>query len=432
MKKSKILQDKIKSKEAKVGVLGLGYVGLPLAVAIAEKGFLTYGFDIDKEKVKKILNSNSYISDISDEELASINSKQNFITTSDFNYIDEVDIILICVPTPLDKKREPDLSYIYKAIEEIKEHKYKDKLIILESTTYPGNTENILDEYFSKEDIFLAFSPERVDPSNKMYNVKNTPKLVGGINEESTELTILFYKSILDSNVFSLSDTKTAEMCKILENTYRLVNIALIFEFAEICEKLDINIWEVIKGAKTKPYGFEAFYPGPGVGGHCIPIDPLYLTWKMKKQGIDMPLVNIANNIIENVPNKIANKINKIISDKNLTLKESKILIIGLSYKKDIGDVRESPSLKIFDKLIKEKVNVKIYDPYVKEVIINHKKYKSTNLDNLCKYDLVVICVDHSNIDYDYIYSNSKVVLDLKNTISLVNDKKKIGVVYGI
>ena len=422
------LKDKIIFHTAKIGVIGLGYVGLPLSIAIAEEDFLAYGFDIDSTKIKKLSNGISYIKDVNNKKIIKLLNKEKFIPTSNFDYLENLDVIIICVPTPLNKKNKPDLSFIYNAIKELKKHNLKNKLIILESTTYPGMTNDILEKHFNNLDIgknfFLAFSPERVDPSNKQYNVKNTAKIVGGVEENSTFLAKLFYENVLDSEIIPVSNAKTAEMCKILENTYRLLNIALIFEITNACKKLDINIWEVIKGAKTKPYGFEAFYPSPGVGGHCIPIDPLYLTWKMKKEKVKMPLIKTADQITRKMPKIISKRILKIVKNK-----KKKILFIGVSYKKNSSDLRESPTLKIIKNLIKKKIIIDIYDPYVKEIVINNKKYESINLKDIDNYDLVVICVDHDNIDFDYIYSHCKNIYDLKNTASQV--KKKKGIIYG-
>lgn len=428
----------INSKEAVVGIIGLGYVGLPLAAASVQSGFKVLGFDIDENKIKKLCNGENYIKDVDDRIISEAISEKRLIPTSDFSQLTKADIVIICVPTPLTKKRKPDLSYVDRAVRSVKKFLKRNMLIILESTTYPGTTEELLKDSFKKKgleegkDFFLAFSPERIDPSNEKYNLKNTPRIIGGINELSSKLALSFYKNILDSDITIVSNSRTAEMSKILENTYRLVNIALISEFTLACQALNINIWEVIDAAKTKPYGFQAFYPGPGVGGHCIPIDPIYLTWKMKKENLRMPLIDRANKIINKIPKNIVKKIKRILKSIDMKLAGSNILLIGVSYKKDTNDLRESPTLKLIDILRKRKANVDIYDPYVKEFVHNKNKYVSIDISALSDYDMVVICVDHSNIDYKYIYKNANIIFDLKNTVRNVDDVGDVDSVYGI
>ncbi|MDD3392672.1 MAG: nucleotide sugar dehydrogenase [Bacilli bacterium] len=421
MKIVKVLKKKIENKDLIVGVIGLGYVGLPLSVLIATKGYKVYGFDIDKKRVNQLLNKQNYISDVDTNSIKKMIENNKFIPTDNFDLLNMVDIIIICVPTPLDKKRKPDLSCLYKAVKEVSHHLKDNDIIVIESTTYPGTTNDYVKNIFSKkgfnvgQNLFLAFSPERIDPSNKNYTVINTNRVVGGCDELSTKIVALFYQNILEAKVTCVSNSTVAEMSKILENTYRLVNIALIFEFAKACNKLNIDIWEVIEAAKSKPYGFQAFYPGAGVGGHCIPIDPIYLTWDMKKKHIKLPLINISDKIIKNVPKNIVKKIKRILKLQKKKLKMANILLVGISYKKDTSDLRESPSLKILDILETKRANVNYYDNYVKELIHNNKKYSSIDLTNINQYDLVIICVDHSNVDYKYILNNSKIILDLKN-----------------
>ena len=426
------LEEKINNKKLIVGVIGLGYVGLPLSALVASKGYKVYGFDINKERINKLLDKQNYIPDVNDNLLKEIIDNKMFIPTNDFELLNEVDFIIICVPTPLNKKRKPDLSCLYNAVKDVSKHLKDDIVVVIESTTYPGTTNDYIRKTFSKkgyevgENLYLAFSPERIDPSNKKYNVINTNRVVGGCDDESTEIVTCFYKSILDSKVISVSNSTVAEMSKILENTYRLVNIALIFEFVKACNKLDINIWEVIDAAKSKQYGFQAFYPSAGVGGHCIPIDPIYLTWDMKKKHVDLPLINVSDKIVNSVPKTIVKRIKNILKEENIRLKDANILLVGMTYKKDTNDLRESPGLKILDILNCKKSTVDYYDNNVEEFTYDNIKYRSIDLDNINQYDLVVICVDHSNIDYDYISENSRTILDLKNIYS--ND----GDVYGL
>lgn len=421
MKKVDNLLEKISDKSAVIGVIGLGYVGLPLAVAAAEKGYDVIGFDIDKEKIKKLTNRENYIKDIDDMILKEVIDNKKFRAVSKKCYLVNADIIVVCVPTPLNRKRKPDLSYMCSAAKIIKAVLRQEQLIIIESTTYPGTTEDVFKKILEEtklkagKDFYLAFSPERIDPANAVYNVKNTPKIVGGYDSDSALATQKFYQSILNADVKVVSDLKTAEMTKILENSYRLVNIALIFEIAKACKKLRINVWEVIEAAKTKPYGFQAFYPGPGVGGHCIPIDPLYLTWRMRELGQEMPLIEKASIITEDMPKYIVKKSKRYLKRKHKHLKNSNVLLVGMSYKKDISDLRESPSLKILEHLEKKHAKVSYFDPYVPNFNHKNKLYESIQLDEVDKYDLVIICVNHSNIDYRYIYYNAKMIFDLKN-----------------
>ncbi|NLL44648.1 MAG: nucleotide sugar dehydrogenase [Mollicutes bacterium] len=430
MSKIELFKEKIKNKELIIGVIGLGYVGLPLSVLASQKGYQVYGFDINKRKVNMLLNNKNYISDVDDEVLKEVIKENKFIPTSNFRFLDKVDVIIICVPTPLNKKGKPDLSCLYKAINEVSKYLKDDIIVIIESTTYPGTTDNYAREIFAKkgcqigQNLFLAFSPERIDPSNKEYRLVNTNRVVGGCNYESTEIVSAFYEGILDAEVKSVSSATVAEMSKILENTYRFVNIALIFEFVKACNKLNINIWEVIDAAKTKPYGFQAFYPGAGVGGHCIPIDPIYLTWDMKKKNVKLPLINTANKIVKNVTKDIVKKIKKILKEERSKL--YKILLVGVAYKRDTNDLRESPSLKIIDYLKSKKYKIDYYDSYIDKFIHEDKIYKSIDLEDVSKYDLVVICVDHSNVDYKYILKNARKILDLKNVYPNRDD------VYGL
>ncbi|HOV70439.1 MAG TPA: nucleotide sugar dehydrogenase, partial [Clostridia bacterium] len=353
------LLEKIKNKTAVVGVLGLGYVGLPLAVEKAKAGYKTIGFDIQAKKVKMVNKGVNYIGDIIDDDLATVVSSGKLSAYSDFSKIKDLDCIAICVPTPLDDFQQPDISYVKKSTEEIAKHLHKGMLVTLESTTYPGTTEELVKPILEGsglvcgEDFFLAFSPERVDPGNAYYKTYNTPKVVGGVTQDCTEVAAALYKNIIQSDVFEVSSPKVAEMEKILENTYRNINIGLANEMAIICDKMNINVWEVIEAAKTKPYGFQAFYPGPGLGGHCIPLDPYYLTWKARQYDYHTRLIETAGEINNYMPQYVVERAANILNRFGKSLKGSKILMLGIAYKQDIDDYRESPAIKIM-KILKE------------------------------------------------------------------------------
>ena len=367
------LKEKINAKEAVVGIIGLGYVGLPIAVETAKVGFNVIGFDVKKDKVEEVNGGKNYIQDIDDDILKEVISNKKLKATSDFSELKNCDIIIICVPTPLDKYYQPDTKYIVDAGESILKNRKKPSLVILESTTYPGTTEEVLKPILEKDgsklgvDLFLAFSPERVDPGNKKYKTKNIPKVVGGCTKECNELTKDFYSMILTGGVFEVSSPKIAEMEKLLENTFRLVNIGLVNEMAVLADKMDINIWEVIEAAKTKPYGFMPFYPGPGLGGHCIPIDPYYLSWKAKEFHFQTTLIEAAGQTNIAMPEYVVKKIGIILNDNKKFYSGSKIVIMGIAYKKDIDDYRESPALRIIELLKELKADLILVDPFVKE-----------------------------------------------------------------
>ncbi|PIP17154.1 MAG: UDP-N-acetyl-D-glucosamine dehydrogenase [Candidatus Portnoybacteria bacterium CG23_combo_of_CG06-09_8_20_14_all_37_13] len=403
-----VLKQKIQSKKAVVAVIGLGYVGLPLARAIKQAGFEVIGIDIRKIKDKIIKTTNSY------DELK------------------KADIIIICLPTPLTKHKEPDMSYIKAGLREIKKRLRKNKLVILESTTYPGTTEEILLPALKStglkvgQDFFLAFVSERLDPGNKKFNIKNTPKVIGGVTRNCTNLTRLFYQQFVDE-VFSVSSPKVAEMSKLLENIFRIVNISMINELMMLCDKMQIDIWEVIEAAKTKPFGFMPFYPSAGAGGHCIPIDPFYLSWKAKEYGFFTRFIELAGEINELMPHYVVTKIIWALNNQEKSIKNSKILIWGIAYKKDIADTRESPAIKIIWDLMRKGARIFYHDPYVPEIEINNKRFKSVKLTNqiLKNVDCLLILTDHSGYDYEDLTKKAKLVVDTKNIV-----KTKLSNVY--
>ncbi|SNS33025.1 UDP-N-acetyl-D-glucosamine dehydrogenase [Anaerovirgula multivorans] len=418
------LKNKINNKEAILGVIGLGYVGLPLATTTALSGFKVIGIETNKTKVNKLLAGKSYVKDVPDDDIASVIKKGSLSVTSEYKQMNKMDVIIICVPTPLKNDNTPDVSYIYQVVEKIKQYAKKSILIILESTSYPGTTEELIMKelenagWVLNKDFNLSFSPERVDPGNKLYSLRNTPKIVGGVTQKCSQLAGLLYKQITNE-VFFVSSVKTAEMVKLLENTFRSVNIGFINEMALLCEKMGINIWEVIEAASTKPFGYMAFYPGPGIGGHCIPIDPIYLEWKAKTFNFYSGFIKLASKINDSMSQYIVNSIKQILDNSGKSIEKSKILIVGVAYKKDIDDVRESPALKIIDLLIDEKASVDYYDPYVKELTISNKTISSINLtkENLKEYDCSIIITNHDNIDYELLIENLKIIYDTRNTI---------------
>lgn len=424
MNTKQVLLSKIKNKTAVVGVIGLGYVGLPLAVEKAKAGYRTIGFDIQEKKVNMVNKGQNYIGDIVDGDLTEVVKSGMLEATADFSFIREVDCLAICVPTPLDLYRQPDISYVKASTEAIAKHLHKGMLVILESTTYPGTTEElvkpILEEYSGLkcgEDFFLAFSPERVDPGNLIYKTKNTPKVVGGVGKDSTEVAATLYRNILGSEVFEVSSPKVAEMEKILENTYRYINIALVNEMAILCHKMGIDVWEVIESAKTKPYGFQAFYPGPGIGGHCIPLDPFYLTWKAREYQYHTRLIETAGEINNYMPEFVVERTMKLLNQKRKPMNGSKVLLMGVAYKQDIDDVRESPALKVIEHLEKQGAIVQYNDPYIPEFIHQGKQYNSLgfNSENIQQADIVIITTCHTSYDYQLLVDNAQILFDTKN-----------------
>ena len=422
------LLNKIENKTAVTGVIGLGYVGLPLAVEIARAGYKTIGFDVQEKRVNWINKGCNYINDIEESDFKKAIEGDLLKATNDYFFLKDVDIVCICVPTPLDIYQQPDISYIKNSAENIAKYLHKGMLVVLESTTYPGTTEELVKPILESksslqcgQDFFLAFSPERIDPGNLKYKVKNTPKIVGGINAISTEVTVFFYQHILQSKIYPVSSPRIAEMEKIYENIFRNVNIALVNEMAILCHKMNINIWEVIEAAKTKPYGFMPFYPGPGIGGHCIPLDPFYLTWKAREYNYHTRFIELAGEINKYMPEYIIERLSRILSKRfKKSLNDSNILLLGVSYKKDIGDLRESPALEIIKKLEQEEAIVSYYDPYIPEFTNNGKKYKSLEKlkgKEIKEKDIVIIITDHTNIDYKMVARNAKIIFDTRNVI---------------
>jgi len=430
----KQLLSKIKNKTAVLGVIGLGYVGLPLAVEKAKAGYKTIGFDMQEKKVRWVNEGHNYIGDIVDSDLKEVVDKSLLHATTDYSFIKDVDTICICVPTPLDIYQQPDLSYVKNSTENIAKYLHPGMLIILESTTYPGTTEELVKPILEEksglkcgQDFFLAFSPERIDPGNPWYKVRNTPKVVGGVTQDCTEVASYLYRSIIQGKVYPVSSPKVAEMEKIYENVFRYTNIALANEMSILCHKMNIDFWEVIEAAKTKPYGFMAFYPGPGIGGHCIPLDPFYLTWKAREYNYHTRLIELAGEINRYMPEYIAERTAKILSRKfKKSLNGAKILLLGVAYKKDINDLRESPALEIIKKLEQEGAIVSYYDPYIPKFINNGKEYKSLcelSKGEIVEKDMVIITTDHSAIDYEMIVKNAKAIFDTRNAIKLNIEK---------
>ncbi|MFH1395192.1 MAG: nucleotide sugar dehydrogenase [Candidatus Omnitrophota bacterium] len=416
------LRTKINDKKAVITVVGLGYVGLPIALEFAKKGFIVNGLDSNKERISKLQQGVSYINDVTSKTILAITRTGNFNGTVKEEILAESDVIIICVPTPLRKVKEPDISFIVKASETLSRYLRKGQMIILESTTYPGTTREVILPILEKsglklgEDFYLAFSPERIDPGNPKYDFTNIPKLIGGFTKQGTNLGKLVYSKVV-KKVIGLSNPESAEVTKLLENTFRIVNIGLINEFAGLCHKLKIDVWEVIKAAETKPFGFMPFYPGPGIGGHCIPADPMYLSWKARKVGFETKMVDLAATVNRNAPGHIVERIEGILTLCGKEMKNAKIFILGVAYKKDVNDLRESPALDILELLKKKKVCVEYFDPYIPYLDLHDIKSKGTEIteDVLKNQDLVVVVTDHTNVDYEFIAENSKLIFDTRN-----------------
>ncbi|ABR31188.1 UDP-N-acetyl-D-glucosamine dehydrogenase [Thermosipho melanesiensis] len=420
------LYNKIIEKKAIIGVMGLGYVGLPLAVEKARAGYKVIGFDIQQKRVDMINNGQNYIGDVQDEELEELVKKNKLTATTNFDKLSKCDVVSICVPTPLDKFKQPDLSYIIQTSKDIAKRLHKEQLIILESTTYPGTTEEIVLPILLEtglkvgEDFYLAFSPERVDPGNIRYKTRNTPKVVGGITKECTKHAKALYENVLDAPVFPVSSPKAAEMAKILENTFRLVNIALVQEMTKVAEKMNVNIWEVIDAAATKPFGYMPFYPGPGIGGHCIPIDPFYLSYKAREYDLHLMLVEQAGQVADEMPYYVVQRLGDILNKYKKPFNGSKILVLGVAYKGNIDDMRESPALKVIEILEEKKANISYFDPFIPSFELNGKKYHSIKLEKerLKEFDGAIITTAHTvGIDYNLIVENVPFVFDTKNIL---------------
>lgn len=436
MKKS--LLNKIKNKEIVVGVVGLGYVGLPLAVEKAKAGFKTIGFDIQSQKVNMINAKENYISDVVDSDLERLVDDGYLQATSDFSLIKDVDFVAICVPTPLDNHQQPDISYVKSSTEEIAKYLTSGMMVVLESTTYPGTTEGMLRPILESKsglkcgvDFYLGFSPERVDPGNKKFKTKNTPKVIGAIGDDAKEVIAAMYRSVLEGDVYEVSSPAVAEMEKILENTYRNINIGLANEMAMLCNKMGINYWEVVDAAATKPYGFQPFYPGPGLGGHCIPLDPYYLTWKAREYGFHTSMIETSMIINDKMPEYCVERAAMILNNNKKALNGSKVLVFGVAYKGDIDDYRESPAIPVIDLLKLKGAEVEFYDPYIKEYKAHGTTF--TGLSDLTpeiisNFDLVMITCGHTKFDYSIIQKNAKMIFDTKNIMSEIIDRRNIEV----
>lgn len=417
---------KIKQRKIKLGVVGLGYVGLPLAVEKAKAGFQVIGFDVQEEKVNKINKGINYIGDVVEDDLKQLVESGTLTATNDVTRFKEVDAVAICVPTPLDIYKQPNMEYVKSSIKMIAENIGENTLVVLESTTYPGTTEEIIKPALEEQGfivgktVYVAYSPERVDPGNKHFNTKNTPKVVGGITKECTDIAACLYGEILESDIHKVSSPSVAEMEKILENTFRNINIALANEMAILCEKMNIDVWEVIDAAATKPYGFMPFYPGPGLGGHCIPIDPWYLTFKAREFNYHTKLIETAGEINDEMVNVVVNKAVNILNLASKTMKDSKILILGVAYKKDIDDYRESPILPIINELKLKGSNVIVVDPYIENYKNKGEWHQTTALNDklLEESDLTLIATNHSSFDYEKIFKKSKLILDTRNSFN--------------
>lgn len=430
-----ILLKKIADRELVAGVIGLGYVGLPLAVEVAKAGFKTIGFDVKKEKVDSINKGRNYIGDVTDSDLKMLVENGTLVATTDFAEIGKVDFVAICVPTPLDVHRQPDISHVESSVKSIAQHLHKGMIVVLESTTYPGTTEELVKPILESsglkcsEDFYLGFSPERVNPGSAIYP-PNMPKVVGGLGTDAGELISAMYEAVLENKVFRTSSPAVAEMAKMLENSYRNVNIGLINEFAIFCNKMGIDIWEVIEAAKTKPFGFTPFYPGPGVGGHCIPVDPCYLNYKAGAYDFRFSTIEASTKVNDRMPEYCVKRIGDMLNRRfRKPLNGSRILILGIAYKSDIDDCRESPAIHIIDKLRIEGADTIFFDPYVRKFLHCGKTYegvKELTAELIQSVDMVVITTSHSNVDYEFVRCHAKAIFDTRNATKDLTDKNNI------
>jgi UDP-N-acetyl-D-glucosamine dehydrogenase len=421
------LKEKIVQKKARIGILGLGYVGLPLACEFARKGFQVTGIDINQERVDRIRQGKHCIEDVGKREVLPLIKKGFLKATSRFRALQGLDVVIICVPTPLRKTKDPDISYVVAATKKIAKYLQNNELIVLESTTYPGTTREVIFSILkeTKKNFYLAFSPERIDPGNQKYTLKNTPKIVSGITTEGARLAKTLYAEIAEK-VICVSSTEVAEMAKLLENTFRSVNIGLVNEMALMCHRLGISIWEVIEAAKTKPFGFLPFYPGPGLGGHCLPIDPFYLSWKLKTLDFHARFIEVADEINSKMPEFLVERIENVLTKKGKILKGSKILILGVAYKKDVSDTRESPALEVIKILEAKKAKVSYYDPYIPVLRVDGKVFRSQKPLRLKNQECVVIVTDHSVFDYPDIVKKAKLIIDSRNATKGIRNRKVI------
>lgn len=421
---AQILEQRLEKRTARLAVIGLGYVGLPLAVELAQAGFEVYGIDIDEKRVAQLNAGKSYIQDVPTADVRTLVRQKRFIATTDFSVLKKCDTVNICVPTPLSKQRDPDVSYIVAAATEVARYLHKGQLVILESTTYPGTTDELVLPMLAEsglvvgKDFFLAFSPERVDPGNPNFNTRNIPKVVGGVTETCTHVAVQLYRQRLD-NVVPVTSTQVAEMVKLLENTFRSVNIGLVNELALMCARLKIDVWEVIRAAATKPFGFMPFYPGPGLGGHCIPIDPFYLSWKARASGFEARFIELAGHVNGHMPDHVVDLVGESLNAQGKSVRNAKILVLGVAYKADIDDVRESPSLDIMEKLRERGAKISYTDPYVPSIRFAGSVMKSVPFTptQLKRFDCVVIATAHKDIDYGVVLRWSKGIVDTRNAL---------------
>lgn len=433
-----VLLEKIRTKTLLMGVCGLGYVGLPLAVDKAKHGFRTIGFDIQQKKVDLVNAGTNYIGDVVDADLRELVSAGMLRATSDFSFVKDVDFIAICVPTPLDAHQQPDISYVRDSAKTIARYLHRGSIVVLESTTYPGTTEELLKPILEEgsglkcgEDFYLGFSPERVDPGNLIYKTSNTPKVVGAVGADAAEVIAMVYSAILDGEVHTVSSPAVAEMEKILENTYRNVNIGLVNELAMLCHKMGINIWEVIDAAKTKPYGFQPFYPGPGLGGHCIPLDPFYLSWKAREYSFHTSMIESSMMINDRMPEYTVERAGKILNRAKRALNGSRVLLLGVAYKQDIDDYRESPALRVMEEFQRSGAQVDYYDPFIPACRYKGRHYQSLpalDPEVLRQYDLAVVTTAHSQVDYGMIARAGVPVFDCKNAMKDILNREYIEV----
>jgi UDP-N-acetyl-D-glucosamine dehydrogenase len=425
------LATKIKKRRFKLAVIGLGYVGLPLAVEFAKEGFAVTGIDIDKNKIESLRKKVSYIQDVSSLDIADLVRRGLLSATADYIKLKDQDGVIVCVPTPLGKTREPDMSFIIDAAKKIAQHLHRNEIIVLESTTYPGTTDEVVLPILEEKglrvgkDFYLGFSPERVDPANKTYQTKNIPKVIGGVDKASSRLIALLYSQVIDT-VVPVSSARVAEMVKLLENTFRAVNIGLINEICLMARHLNVDIWEVIKAAGTKPFGFMQFKPGPGLGGHCLPIDPLYLSWKARLHGFESRFIQLADEINSSMPNYVVDRIGAALNQHSKTVKAAKILLIGVAYKQNVSDMRESPALEIINLLIEKEAKVFYHDPFVKSIKTDHTTLNSVRLNtaSIKDMDCIVVVTPHECIDYGLIRRHARLILDTRNVYEGKNGKK--------
>ena len=430
-----MLKEKLLNKTATLGVVGLGYVGLPLAVEKAKAGFRVFGFDVQKAKVDMVNAGHNYIGDVVNEDLKQIVASGKLTATTDFSVVARCDCVCIAVPTPLDAHQQPDISYVKASTESIAPYLHRDMLVVLESTTYPGTTEELLKPILEStglkcgKDFYLAFSPERVDPGNLIYKTKNTPKVVGGCTPECTDVAATMYEMVLEAPVHRVSCPAVAEMEKILENTYRNVNIGLVNELAMLCEKMGISIWEVVDAAKSKPYGFQAFYPGPGLGGHCIPLDPYYLSWKAREYGFHTSMIESSMMVNDKMPEYCVDRAMHLLNRHRKAINGAKVLVLGVAYKQDIDDYRESPAIRVIDELKKVGAEVVYYDPYIpeyKEKGTVTKGEPALTKELLESADLVIVTCAHTNVDYGFVQRHAKLIFDTKNVMKNITHRENI------